>query len=70
MGADQTELALPDAERVTLNGRDAEIIFRPERISAERMIAQLAAAASITDLTVEAPDIEELVARMYKEMKL
>jgi len=63
-------LELPEAESVVLNGLNAEITFLPARVPPERLIARLAAACPLTDLTVEAPDIERLVAGMYEEMAL
>ena len=63
-------LNLPEAESVSLDGLDAEITFLPAKIDPARLIARLAEACPLSDLTVEAPDVERLVARMYEEMAL
>ena len=63
-------LNLPEAESVSLDGLDAEITFLPAKVDPARLIAQLAEACPLSDLTVEAPDVERLVARMYEEMAL
>ena len=63
-------LNLPGAESVRLDGLNAEIAFLPAKTPPEAMIAQLAAACPLADLTVEAPSAEKLVADMYEEMAL
>ena len=63
-------LNLPEAESVSLEGLNAEITFLPAKIDPARLIARLAEACPLADLTVEAPDVERLVARMYEEMAL
>ena len=63
-------LDLPEAESVSLDGLNAEITFLPARVDPARLIARLAEACPLADLTVEAPDIERMVARMYEEMAL
>ena len=68
LAEDRAQLELIGAQSVTLNGRDALITFLPEKMPAEQMIARLAAACPLADLTVEAPDIDHLVAEMYARM--
>ena len=68
LAEDRAQLELIGAQSVTLNGRDALITFLPEETPAEQMIARLAAACPLADLTVEAPDIDHLVAEMYARM--
>ena len=68
LAEDRAQLELIGAQSVTLNGRDALITFLPEKTPAEQMIARLAAACPLADLTVEAPDIDHLVAEMYARM--
>ena len=63
-------LNLPEAESVRLDGLNAEITFLPAKVDPARLIARLAEACPLADLTVEAPDVERLVARMYEEMAL
>ncbi len=61
---------LPEAESVKLDGLNAEITFLPAKAAPAQIIARLAEACPLADLTVEAPDIERLVADMYGEMAL
>lgn len=68
LAADIDSLALPGAQSVSLNGRDAVITFLPAETPAETMIARLASACPLADLTVEAPDVEHLVADMYAHL--
>lgn len=68
LAEDRAQLDLIGAQSVTLNGRDALITFLPEKTPAEQMIARLAAACPLADLTIEAPDIDHLVAEMYARM--
>ncbi|NLG23839.1 MAG: ATP-binding cassette domain-containing protein [Clostridiales bacterium] len=70
MAADCPPIEIALAERVEHVGRDVRVTFLPDRLPAERAIAMLAAACPVADLTVEAPDVEELVADMYRELKL
>ncbi len=63
-------LDLPEAESVSLDGLNAEITFLPGKTPPERLIARLAEACPLADLTVEAPSAERLVAGMYEEMAL
>ena len=68
LAEDRAQLELIGAQSVTLNGRDALITFLPEKTPTEQMIARLAAACPLADLTVEAPDIDHLVAELYARM--
>ena len=63
-------LSLPEAESVSLDGLNAEITFLPAKVNPARLIARLAETCPLADLTVEAPDVERLVADMYEEMAL
>lgn len=67
---DRTSLPLPGAQSVRLDGRSVQIAYLPQETPAEQLIASLASACPFTDLTVEAPDIEHLIADMYEELKL
>ena len=58
------------AESVEYSGQEARIRFLPSEVSAQEMIARTAALLPVADLTVEAPDIDLLVADMYRRMQL
>jgi len=70
LGADVPLQRVEGAEKVEQNGRDVTISFRPEKTGAEKMIARIAALAPIADLTVESADMEQVIADMYRELKL
>lgn len=70
LGADVRLSEVPLAESVKQSGRDVVIAFKLEKISAEKMIAQAAGLAPIADLTVESTDVEQMIADMYRELKL
>ncbi len=61
---------IPGAENVKRDGLHLTISFRPDKISVEKMIAQVSPLVPIADLTVEAPDVEEMIADMYRELAL
>lgn len=70
LGADMT-VGLPEqAESMKQTGRDVVIAFNPEKISAQEMIACAAGRMPIADLTVESTDVEQMIADMYRELKL
>lgn len=61
---------LPGAERLELLENEIIVYFRPEQVQAQEIIAQLAAACPLLDLVVEDQSVEEMIARMYREMSL
>ena len=70
LGADVTVGMIEQAESIKQTGRDVVIAFNPEKISAQEMIARAAALMPIADLTVESTDVEQMIADMYRELKL
>ncbi len=60
---------LPEATVVSREGHRVHLRFEPSRISAAALIAQLTARHSIRDLFVENPPIEEIVARLYEDLR-
>ena len=70
LGADVNVREMEQAESVRQTGRDVTIAFRPEKISAQEMIARAAALMPIADLTVESTDVEQMIAGMYRELRL
>ena len=70
LGADMTVSSIEGTESVKQNGRDVVIAFRPEKISAQEMISRAAQRLQISDLTVESTDVEQMIADMYRELKL
>ena len=70
LAGDMQLTGVEGAESVRQSGRDVVIAFKPEKISAQRMIAQAASLAPIADLTVESTDVEQMIADMYRELAL
>jgi ABC-2 type transport system ATP-binding protein len=60
-------LRIEDAETVKTEGPRQWLRFHRESISAAELIARVAASAELRDLTIEEPDIESVVARIYTE---
>ncbi len=61
---------LPGAERLEMLENEIVVYFRPEQVQAQEIIARLAAACPLQDLVVENQSVEEMIARMYREMSL
>ena len=64
--ADQ-KVSDPDAEVVSHEGHRVHLRFHPDRVSAAALIARITAAHAVSDLFVENPPIEEIIARLYRE---
>lgn len=58
------------AQEVPRDAHEVRIRFQSAEISAQEMITRAAAALPVADLTIEAPDIDLLVADMYRRMQL
>ncbi|MGQ9629987.1 MAG: ABC transporter ATP-binding protein [bacterium] len=63
------QVADPDATVIHRDGHRVHLRFDPDRISAADLIGRIAAKHAIRDLFVENPPIEEIVARLYGEVK-
>ncbi|MFZ1988651.1 MAG: ABC transporter ATP-binding protein [Alphaproteobacteria bacterium] len=62
---DVGELEPGDARIIARNGRRIEIGFDTRKISAPAIIAKITASHEIADLSVDAPEIEEVIAEFY-----
>jgi ABC-2 type transport system ATP-binding protein len=58
-------LAVPGCETVRVDGVRQWVRFRRADVSAAAVVAAIAAAARVRDLTIEEPDIEDVVTRIY-----
>jgi len=66
--ADGTDgIADPDAQEIAREGQQVTLRFYPEDVSATELISRLAARYPVTDLYVQNPPIEQVVARLYSE---
>jgi ABC-2 type transport system ATP-binding protein len=63
------EVADEEAVVVKREGRRFELAFDPQQTSAAALIGRLAARYPVKDLFVEDPAIEEIIARLYGEVK-
>jgi len=64
---DEEFAGVPSAEMVREDGPRKWLRFQREAISAAELVAQVAARYRIRDLTIEEPEIEEIVRRIYLE---
>jgi ABC-2 type transport system ATP-binding protein len=60
-------LSVEGARVIKVDGPRQWIAFERERISAAKLTAEVAALAPLRDLTIEEPDIEDVVRRIYAE---
>jgi ABC-2 type transport system ATP-binding protein len=67
-GAEGVTVTDPDAIAVRQDGPRARISYDPQRVATPDLIARITARYPVADLVVENPPIEEIVARLYKEM--
>ncbi len=68
--SDSLKPDIPTAESVKLDGRELEVRFRPKSVSVQQIISAIAEQCELADLTVEAEDVERMVAEMYREFHL
>lgn len=61
---------LPGASQVVVSETEVSVHFLPEVTPAQQLIAALAAACPIRDLVIVDQDIDQMVARMYRELAL
>lgn len=61
---------IPGITGLTMEGETVTGYFDPEETAASRMVAALSAALPLRDIVIEEQDIDEMIAAMYREMKL
>jgi ABC-2 type transport system ATP-binding protein len=66
---DEGNLYDPDAEVAGREGSRVTLEFDPEQVPAATLISRLTARYAVRDLFVENPPIEELIARLYAEVR-
>lgn len=59
----------PDARVVSVNGSQVLMKFNPSQIPAATLISRIASKYPVKDLFVENPPIEEIIAKLYNELK-
>lgn len=60
----ELELLLPDA-RISVEGRMTKIVYHTEQYSSERVLNAVSNAFDIEDITIQEPDIDEVVSRIF-----
>lgn len=66
----QRGLTRPGVENVSLEGDACIILYDPRRISAPAVLTALSEITSFDDIAVEEQNVDEMIAAMYREMKL
>ncbi|MCX7029213.1 MAG: ABC transporter ATP-binding protein [Spirochaetes bacterium] len=65
---DAAKVTDPDAIAVRQEGHRARISYDPQRVATADLIARITARYPVADLVVKNPPIEEIVARLYREV--
>ena len=65
-----SEIRVPDAEVIARDGRRVRLQFDRDRVTASQLIAEVIERYEIRDLTIEEPEIEAIVRRIYTETDL
>ncbi len=63
------EITDPEATVIRHDGHRVHLRFDPDQVSAADLIARVTADHAVSDLFVENPPIEEIIARLYAEMR-
>ncbi|HZB71444.1 MAG TPA: ATP-binding cassette domain-containing protein, partial [Acidimicrobiales bacterium] len=63
---DDRPLEVPGARLLRAEGARRWLDFSPAEVSAPELVARVLAAVEVRDLTLEAPDIEDVVRRIYR----
>ena len=67
---DETEeVSDPEATVIQREGHRVQLGFDPGRVSAAELLARITARHAISDLFVENPPIEEIIARLYRGLR-
>jgi len=63
---EEIRLLLPDA-RITVEGRTTKVVYQPEQYSSEEVLHMVTRAFEIEDITIQEPDIDEVVSRIFQK---
>lgn len=70
MERDAAYCEIPGTERGMLEGRRYTAWFNAAQLPAQELVASLAAAYPLRDIVIEEEDIDNMIAAMYREMKI
>ncbi len=65
---DDVEVSDPEAEVVGRDGNIVRLRFYPDEVPAAALISRIVSRYKVTDLFVENPPIEEIIAKLYEEI--
>jgi ABC-2 type transport system ATP-binding protein len=69
-GFDISAMEIEGAVKTEIDGRILRCWFDPEKTPAHKIVAELAGPLQLNDITINEQDIDEMIAAMYREMKL
>lgn len=64
------EFQIEDAESIKVEGNTWTVMFDPIKIAAHNMVERLAQKLPLEDIAIEEENIDEIIASMYKELRL
>ena len=70
MAAHFAPVQIEGAEKTEFADKKCTVWFDPEKIPAQRIVADIAERLPLVDITIEEQDIDEMIAVMYREMDL
>ncbi len=63
---EEIRLLLPEA-RITAEGRTPKVVYQPQQYSSEEVLHAVTRAFEIEDITIQEPDIDEVVSRIFQK---
>lgn len=63
---EERRLLLPEA-RITAEGRTTKVVYQPQQYSSEEVLHAVTRAFEIEDITIQEPDIDEVVSRIFQK---
>ena len=63
---EEIRLLLPEA-RITAEGRTTKVVYQPQQYSSEEVLHAVTRAFEIEDITIQEPDIDEVVSRIFQK---
>ncbi|NLA57831.1 MAG: ATP-binding cassette domain-containing protein [Firmicutes bacterium] len=61
---------VPGAQLIKLEGRQAHFSFEPDEVTPVELLTQLSARFAVRDVLIEDPPIEEVISRLYGELRI
>lgn len=64
------DYSFPGAEKIETEGNSITVWFDPQKIVAYSIVSHMANTLPLSDIMIEEQDIDEIIAEMYREMKI